>query len=72
MFVVFLSQGRFGIMRVESTAMMSNPRESPHTNLIHKQPIAQVTHLHTTAHHIILIIISLLIEGLCSSCSRCY
>ena len=41
------SQGRHGVMRLESTALMSNPRESPHTVLIHEQPAAQVTHLDT-------------------------
>ncbi|KAF3843307.1 hypothetical protein F7725_002156, partial [Dissostichus mawsoni] len=39
--------GRHGVMRFESTALMSNPRESPHTVLIHEQPAAQVTHLDT-------------------------
>ncbi|XP_035532418.1 integrin alpha-4 [Morone saxatilis] len=39
--VLLQAPGRHGVMRIESTAMMSNPREGPHTTLIYK-PEAQV------------------------------
>ncbi|XP_036965569.1 integrin alpha-4 [Acanthopagrus latus] len=40
--VLLQAPGRHGIMRMESTAMLSNPKEDPHTILIHGQPVAQV------------------------------
>ncbi|KAA8587904.1 hypothetical protein FQN60_001098 [Etheostoma spectabile] len=40
--VLLQAPGRLGVMKLESTAMMSNPRESPHTILTSKQPVAQV------------------------------
>ncbi|XP_042350304.1 integrin alpha-4 isoform X2 [Plectropomus leopardus] len=40
--VLLQAPGRHGVMRLESMAMMSNPRESPHTILIHEQPVAEV------------------------------
>lgn len=42
-----LSQGRHGIMKIESTVMMLNPRDDPHTILIHGEPVAQVKHVDT-------------------------
>lgn len=41
---MFLSQGRHGIMMLESTAMMTSPREDAHTSLIQEHPVAQVQH----------------------------
>lgn len=37
-----LSQGRHGVMKIESTAVMSNPKADPHTILIHGQPLTEV------------------------------
>lgn len=39
---ISLHQGRHGIMKIESTAVMSNPKADPHTVLIHGQPITEV------------------------------
>lgn len=46
---VYLCQGRMGIMRIESTAVVSNPRNDLHTVLIHGQPTSQVK-LPDTSH----------------------
>lgn len=54
-------------MRIESTAMMSNPRESPHTILIHEQPVAEVvveavfTQKPSTTVKVFIIVISLIL-----------
>ncbi|KAK2905830.1 integrin alpha-4 [Channa argus] len=40
--VLLQAPGRHGIMMLESTAMMSSPKEDPHTVLIQKWPSAQV------------------------------
>ncbi|XP_069563018.1 integrin alpha-4 [Brachyistius frenatus] len=40
--VLLQAPGRHGIMMLENTAMMSSPREDPHTILIQGQPISQV------------------------------
>lgn len=40
--VLLQAPGRHGVMKVESTALMSNPR-GPHTVLIHGQPVTHVT-----------------------------
>ncbi|XP_060909123.1 integrin alpha-4 [Labrus mixtus] len=40
--VLLQAPGRHGIMRMESTATMSNPREGPHTVFIHEQRAAEV------------------------------
>nr|XP_046259995.1 integrin alpha-4 [Scatophagus argus] len=40
--VLLQAPGRHGIMRIESTAMMSNPREDSHTILIDRQLAAEV------------------------------
>lgn len=45
---VYLCQGRHGIMRIESTAVVSNPRNDLHTVLIHGQPTCQVKLLDTS------------------------
>ncbi|TNN34822.1 Integrin alpha-4 [Liparis tanakae] len=40
--VLLQAPGRHGVMRLESTATMSHPREGPHTVFITEQPAAQV------------------------------
>ncbi|CAJ1079805.1 integrin alpha-4 [Xyrichtys novacula] len=40
--VLLQAPGRHGIMKVESTATMSNPRKGPHTVFVHEQPAALV------------------------------
>lgn len=65
--VLLQAPGRHGIMRIESTAMMSNPRESPHTILIHEQPVAEVvveavfTQKPSTTVKVFIIVISLIL-----------
>lgn len=46
---ISLSQGRHGIMKIESTAVMSNPKADPHTILIHGQPLTEVKPTRSTA-----------------------
>lgn len=61
-----MPQGRHGIMKIESTAVMSNPKADPHTVLIHGQPLTEVKptsgniHIQDDEERIFLIII---IEG---------
>ncbi|XP_076602974.1 integrin alpha-4 [Chaetodon auriga] len=65
--VLLQAPGRHGIMRMESTALMLNPREDPHTNLIHGQPVAQVVvealfaQKPSTAVKVFIIVISLVL-----------
>ncbi|KAI3356102.1 hypothetical protein L3Q82_017363, partial [Scortum barcoo] len=65
--VLLQAPGRHSIMRLESTAVMSNPRESSHTDLIHREPVAQVvmealfTQKPSTAVKIFIIVISLVL-----------
>ncbi|XP_011605459.2 integrin alpha-4 [Takifugu rubripes] len=40
--VLLQAPGRHGIMKIESTAVMSNPKADPHTILIHGQPLTEV------------------------------
>uniref|UniRef100_UPI0037E77041 integrin alpha-4 n=1 Tax=Semicossyphus pulcher TaxID=241346 RepID=UPI0037E77041 len=40
--VLLQAPGRHGIMKIESTAIMSNPREGPHTIFVKEQPAALV------------------------------
>ncbi|KAM9347864.1 integrin alpha-4 [Symphorus nematophorus] len=64
--VLLQAPGRHGIMRMESTAMMSNPR-GPHTILINGQPEAQVevealfTQKPSTIVKVFIIVISLIL-----------
>ncbi|XP_068592739.1 integrin alpha-4 isoform X2 [Cebidichthys violaceus] len=59
--------GRQGVMRLESTATMSSPREGPHTVFITEQPAAQVvvealfTQKPTTTVKVFIIVISLVL-----------
>lgn len=59
--------GRQGIMMLESTAMMSSPREDAHTTVIHEQPEAQVvveahfTQKPSTMVKVFIIVISLVL-----------
>uniref|UniRef100_A0A674N107 Integrin subunit alpha 4 n=1 Tax=Takifugu rubripes TaxID=31033 RepID=A0A674N107_TAKRU len=39
--VLLQAPGRHGIMKIESTAVMSNPKADPHTILIHGQPLTE-------------------------------
>ncbi|XP_041662836.1 integrin alpha-4 isoform X2 [Cheilinus undulatus] len=63
--VLLQAPGRQGIMRIESTAVMANPRKGPHTVLIHEQQVAEVVvealfaQKPTTLVKIFIIIISL-------------
>ncbi|XP_045909625.1 integrin alpha-4 [Micropterus dolomieu] len=65
--VLLQAPGRHGIMRLESTALMSNPRESPHTVLILDQPVTQVvvealfTQKPSTAVKVFIIVVSLVL-----------
>ncbi|XP_075937997.1 integrin alpha-4 [Anarhichas minor] len=65
--VLLQAPGRHGVMRLESTAMMSNPREGPHTILITEQPAAQVvvealfTQKPTTTVKVFIIVVSLVL-----------
>ncbi|XP_010789406.1 integrin alpha-4-like [Notothenia coriiceps] len=65
--VLLQAPGRHGVMRLESTALMSNPRESPHTVLIHEQPAAQVvveaifTQKPSTTVKVFIIVVSLVL-----------
>ncbi|XP_033984671.1 integrin alpha-4 [Trematomus bernacchii] len=65
--VLLQAPGRHGVMRLESTALMSNPRESPHTVLIHEQPTAQVdvealfTQKPSTTVKVFIIVVSLVL-----------
>lgn len=45
-----LSQGRHGIMKIESTAVMSNPKADAHTILIHGQPLTEVKPTSANVH----------------------
>ncbi|XP_037645899.1 integrin alpha-4 isoform X1 [Sebastes umbrosus] len=65
--VLLQAPGRHGVMRLESTAMMSNPKEGPHTILIPEQPAAQVvvealfTQKPSTAVKVFIIVVSLVL-----------
>ncbi|XP_034740871.1 integrin alpha-4 [Etheostoma cragini] len=65
--VLLQAPGRLGVMKLESTAMMSNPRESPHTILISEQPVAQVvvealfTQKPSTTVKVFIIVVSLVL-----------
>ncbi|XP_039673682.1 integrin alpha-4 isoform X2 [Perca fluviatilis] len=65
--VLLQAPGRHGVMKLESTAMMSNPRESPHTILISEQPVAQVvvealfTQKPSTTVKVFIIVVSLVL-----------
>ncbi|XP_031725926.1 integrin alpha-4 [Anarrhichthys ocellatus] len=65
--VLLQAPGRHGVMRLESTATMSNPREGPHTILITEQPAAQVvvealfTQKPTTTVKVFIIVVSLVL-----------
>lgn len=65
--VLLQAPGRHGVMRLESTAIMSNPREGPHTILISEQPAAQVvvealfTQKPSTTVKVFIIVISLVL-----------
>ncbi|XP_044072995.1 integrin alpha-4 [Siniperca chuatsi] len=65
--VLLQAPGRHGIMRLESTAMVSNPREGPHTILINDQPVAQVvvealfTQKPSTTVQVFIIVVSLIL-----------
>ncbi|XP_026232320.1 integrin alpha-4 [Anabas testudineus] len=65
--VLLQAPGRQGIMLLESTAMMSSPREDPHTVLVQKQPMAQVvvealfTQKPSTVVKIFIIVVSLIL-----------
>ncbi|KAM9709420.1 integrin alpha-4 [Menidia menidia] len=65
--VLLQAPGRHGIMILESTAVMSHPREDPHTVLIQGQPAAQVdveavfTQKPSTAVKIFIIVVSLIV-----------
>ncbi|XP_041857597.1 integrin alpha-4 isoform X2 [Melanotaenia boesemani] len=65
--VLLQAPGRHAVMRLQSTAIMSSPREDPHTLLIQDQPIAQVvveadfTQKPSMAVKIFIIVISLVL-----------
>ncbi|XP_059198990.1 integrin alpha-4 [Centropristis striata] len=65
--VLLQAPGRHGVMKLESTAMMSNPRASNHTILIHEQPEAQVvvealfTQKPSTTVKVFIIVVSLVL-----------
>ncbi|XP_053295420.1 integrin alpha-4 [Pleuronectes platessa] len=65
--VLLQAPGRLGIMKLESTAMMSSPREDPHTILIQKQPAVQVvvealfTQKPTSTVKVFIIVVSLIL-----------
>ncbi|XP_068602586.1 integrin alpha-4 [Brachionichthys hirsutus] len=65
--VLLQAPGRHGIMRMESTALMTNPREDLHTIIIHGQPVAQAvieavfTHKPSSTVKVFIIVISLIL-----------
>ncbi|XP_054471000.1 integrin alpha-4 [Anoplopoma fimbria] len=65
--VLLQAPGRHGVMRLESTATLSNPREGPHTILIPAQPSAQVvvealfTQKPSTTVKVFIIVVSLVL-----------
>ncbi|KAK5860942.1 hypothetical protein PBY51_022381 [Eleginops maclovinus] len=65
--VLLQAPGRHGVMRLESTALMSNPTESPHNVFLHEHPAAQVvvealfTQKPSTAVKVFIIVISLVL-----------
>ncbi|XP_034416943.1 integrin alpha-4 isoform X2 [Cyclopterus lumpus] len=65
--VLLQAPGRHGVMRLESTATMSHPREGPHTVFITEQPAAQVvvealfTQKPSTTVKVFIIVVSLVL-----------
>lgn len=65
--VLLQAPGRHGVMRLESTALMSSPRADPHTVLIQDQPVTQVlveavfTQKPSTAVKIFIVVVSLVL-----------
>lgn len=65
--VLLQAPGRHSVMILESTAMISSPREDPHTILIQEQPIAQVvvealfTQKPSTTVKVFIIVVSLVL-----------
>ncbi|KAM3608330.1 uncharacterized protein V6R79_023077 [Siganus canaliculatus] len=65
--VLLQAPGRHGIMRLESTGVMSHPTQDPHTILIHGQPSAEVvvealfTQKPSTSVKVFIIVVSLIL-----------
>ncbi|CAN9497605.1 unnamed protein product [Ophioblennius macclurei] len=65
--VLLQAPGRHGVMRLESTALISSPRAGPHTIMVQDQPITEVlveavfTQKPSTAVKIFIIVVSLVL-----------